>query len=211
MANEDFTTWTEDDTDSQITVTSARVSVSGYYRSEGFNGVYTDKGAGAIDGDLEHDLTIKYDSSVSSGIGNFWCLSHNLNEPSDETDALSIFHDGTNLRLREWDGGTKYSDDYAMGTTIRYVTLERDESVGTHGTLYCRIYSDSARTTLVDTLSLTLHDKEDFRYIMIFAAQGGGSIGHTWTGYAEDLDLNEAAAGGTKNKHMAVLGCGKAA
>jgi len=101
--------------------------------------------------------------------------------------------DASYIYAFEIDGGTAYNDSFTSPTiNVSYwLEIERDEAIGTYGTFYVRIYSDSARTTLVDTLSITLHtSKKDYEYLygaQSLDASGAGVL----TSYVQDLDLQE--------------------
>ncbi len=203
MANEDFTTYTEVDPNSRITVIAAKVSWSLNRQESAW--VYDDKGAAFFSGDFAHALTVTLSAASSGGFIMAWALTNDidgyrtiynaagsglfltLGAPSGTDETISIF---------EVDGvETVYNDVYtfvgAMPHTV-YLKIARDESVGTFGTLYCYIFSDAARTILLDTLSIALHtSKKDFRYI--FACETWVDDGTlATTGYMEDLDLSSS-------------------
>ena len=68
------------------------------------------------------------------------------------------------LLLQERYHGTPNVDLFICNSdTLYWLGIERDEAVD-FGTLIGRIYDDSERTSLVDTLSVTLQEKVDFRY-----------------------------------------------
>lgn len=201
MATEDFTTYTETDPNSRITVTSAKVSWSGLTRNETAY-VYADKGAAHFSGDFTHHFDGESTSeSASDSIGNFWMLANAVKNmqalDTDGDDYLACFYfDQTPLIfLRERDSSTNYQDFYSGASATQYwYECERDETVGTYGTIYLRIYSDSGRTTLLDTLSVTLHtSKKDFQYIYATNTLNSGTTS-SHTGYVQNLDL--APSGG---------------
>lgn len=157
-----------------------------------------------FDGNFEHLLKTKFDSSSTAAILSVWGLSNKTTAAAHDTYAM-IAADETFLRLywyRSGGASKLYLYEYQAGenggydvsgvisqNTYYYLEIERDESTGTYGTLLCRIYSDESRTTLVDTLSATLSAKNDFRTIY-------GVIGHdlnqavwTFTGESSYLDL----------------------
>ncbi len=197
-ATENFTTYTEEDPNTHITVTASRVTVTGLLRNENAY-VYKDKTASYFDGDFEHLITAYMTAGTSGGQNVIWGLANFIGSYSDTTkpDMLSvlIYHaGGTTYRLilQESMLGTKWSATYDISLdTPYYLKIKRDESVGTYGTIYSYIYSDSARTNLLQTLTLTLHEKEDFRYI--YAGQSMNTAqAFSISGYSENLDLQEA-------------------
>jgi hypothetical protein len=124
---------------------------------------------------------------VSNDLGNRQALY------STGKNFLSVdFYSSTafTIYLREYDATAGHTTDSYVGSlaTVYYLKIKRDEAVGTYGTLYCYIYSDSARTTLLDTLTVTLHtSKKDFQYIYGFNNSADAST--NISGYSENLDL----------------------
>jgi len=118
---------------------------------------------------------------------------------ADQALSLDFYRTGATPRilLNENIGvGNRQSSIYSItvGTTY-YLKIVRDESVGTYGTLYCYIYSDSARTTLLDTLTLTLSTaKYDFRYLYALASYNAGTA-HEHSGYVENLSISDDSEG----------------
>ncbi len=202
MANEKFLTYDSiSDPNSRVTETDSRVTWASMTRDE--TAYYADdKGVDFFDGDFIHLLTINTTNINYTDIllGVHWAVSNTLGSWQGVRDAsgdelyLSVAEGsgGVAIQLTEIDGGsiTTNSAAYVVGT-ILYLKIVRDESVGTYGTLYCYIYSDSARTTLVDTLTVTLHtSKKDFRYIYAFQSYGVPTNTGDISGYTEDLSLS---------------------
>ncbi len=141
-------------------------------------------------------------SITGTSLISFWQLANAVNDISglDSGDHLYAFYwdTGPTIYLRERDASTNYSDTYAGATATQYwYELERDEAVGTYGTIYLRIYSNSSRTTLLDTLSIALHTSlKDYRYLYVTNTldDAGGSSA---TGYSQNYDLMEAVGGAT--------------
>jgi len=98
---------------------------------------------------------------------NFSCLSLVIGR----TDNKYV------LQLIEIDDGTIHSVNAIISeNTNYYITMVRNENVGTYGALYCFIYSDSDRDTLLGTLSITLHtSKKDFRVLYALHAVEGAT------------------------------------
>jgi hypothetical protein len=200
---EDLTTYTEVDpspyyltgTADRATFTNLPQTVDAYF--------YSDKGVNHFDGNYEHLLqAITHKSGgASNPYVSVWCLANIVNDYTyirlnGDSNAISFRAvDGTSvsIQLRETVAGTPYSDTWDDGAdnTLYYLTVERDELIGDYGSLYAYIYSDSNRTNLLATLSLSLHEKEDFRYIFTTQSFNTGATG-TQTGYVELLDLSMA-------------------
>jgi len=87
------------------------------------------------------------------------------------------------------------SDEYAAAiNTTYYNKVKRDEAIGDNGTLYMYIYSDAGRTNLLDTLSVALTSKVDFRYFYVAQNTDTGGADECY-GWLENLDLQEASTG----------------
>ncbi|KKM74742.1 hypothetical protein LCGC14_1397280 [marine sediment metagenome] len=200
MAVENFTTYTEVDPNSKITVTSSKTSWATLRRNESAY-VYIDKGVNYFGGDFTIYLTYNQTGGVgNSGAGQCWTLANLVNDAQSiitaNDDYLSILCTVGVLKaiqLEECDGGTLYYSaadyDITEGTDY-YLKIVRDEAVGTYGTLYLYTYSDAARTTLLNTQSITLHSStKDFRYLYAVQSRNTGESGIYFTGYSENLEV----------------------
>ncbi|NOY72948.1 MAG: hypothetical protein GXP14_11330, partial [Gammaproteobacteria bacterium] len=204
MALEDLTTYTLVDPASDYTVTVDRVASDTANRDTTAK-VYDDKGAAFFNGDFIHQFDSELTSSTTGSSAYWLCnwlmadvVSNYIDIVIANGDCLSTFFhgSGTTFYLREVDGGVEYQDTWTFTEGITYYfEVERDETVGTYGTIYCRIYSDSARTTLLVTLNVALNSsKKDYRYIYT-ASSPNTSSGDSATGWAEKYELNIAAGG----------------
>jgi len=200
MALENFTTYTEVDPNNRYTVTATKVDVVGLERNEDAY-VYADKGVNHFDGNFE----ILLETFANSGVGAFMAHSMMSNLVDDyeghraaNSSFLAVDRDGVeDIILVERDGAGQYTDTSSRTGGPWYCIFERDEAVGTYGTMYCYIYSDSGRTTLVDTLSIALHtSKKDFRYYYAANSVNDGNV-VPFTGYSQNHDLQEAVPVGT--------------
>jgi len=203
MANENFTTYTETDPNAHISTTSTRVTFAGLHRAETAY-LYTDKGAAHFSGNFTLLVTIHCEGAVDNGAVGLWAITNDLDDIGNlDASLLSHFrvqynegsaNPGT-LILVENDSGGLYGDSVFETTPFtRYLAITRDESIGTYGTLICKVYSDSARTILEGTISLTLHSsKKDFRYIFGVSSISGGTSSQISNGYIENFDLQGAA------------------
>lgn len=192
---ENFTTYIELDPGEDITVTASTITAILVPRDINSR-VFDDKGAGHFDEDFSHDL----DATATNGtqqVMSSWCLSNDVSNLSGlittSKSFLVVQHNlGASWLLREFMAGSPYQDIATLTNgQIYYITIVRDESIGTYGTLYCYIYSNSIRTTLVDTLVVTLHQKLDLRYIYGFNSYND-SQGFTGSLTVSNLDLKEA-------------------
>ena len=196
---EDFSTYTEVDAAGTITVTSTRVTSANTDRNQNTY-VYFDKGVNFFDGNFEHWGTYNLTNNAL-WVGHFWAVTNDVGARSAWGNSLLIYTgNATDFCLMEEDSGSDYPDCYINVTnTDMFVKIIRDESVGANGTLYMYIYLEAARTTLLDTLTLTLHTSlKDYRYIYAIAGPNDGVSGRDFDGYVDSLSLSEAvaAAGG---------------
>ncbi len=198
---EDFTTYTEQDTNSHIVKTSTKVTFTNLTRNEDAY-VYIDKGEDTFAGNFTHLLTVKLTAIDTNGRAFVWGLTNIVDDMQGIDDASGYYFGimvlnagGQNWIYQNYCfGGTLQQDDFAMTlNTPYYLKIVRDESIGVHGRLNTYIYSDEARTTLLDTLQHDLGEKTDFRYIFV-ANTLNTSTGETASGYCENLTLEDASA-----------------
>jgi len=207
---EDFTTYSEYDEQGKITKTSTRVTAeSGNQNRKYTYYVYKDKGVDYFDGDFVHQFK-NYCISISWlpfavcwGISNtdaYDMYQHNVND----CDALWWYwweNSGTAYQwIAERDGASAYVDNRsgaATGVTY-YMEIERDEGVGTYGTLYAYICTNDYYSNggdLDDILSITLHTStKDFRYVYAMTSYDDNYTYGYFNGYVEDLDLEAGGA-----------------
>jgi hypothetical protein len=203
VANEDFTTYTEVDPNSRLTVTADTITSSGLTRNEDAY-AYDDKGVNFFDGDFTHSFEHRHDSA--SDIANFtgvWMLSNIIDDvkgiATASGDALVILTrndpiNGLTLFLREYNGGVSTQDSTGaiiggrLDETL-YYEVSRDESIGTFGELKLEIYTDSTKSTLLDTLTVTLTQKQDFRYVFPIVSWNDGFT-NKFDGTVSNLNLD---------------------
>ena len=204
---EDYTTYTEVDPDNAITVAANQIDVTSATVLNHAYHVYKDKGVDFFNGNFTHlakartdrtqDAPAHYAFPASWMIANdvgAWYYSLTVGGKSFLFFSLAIRAGVTEADLYESDSGTLYYD-YDTGYTLAswyWTKMVRDEAVGTYGTMYSYVYSDSTRTTLVSSQALTLHtSKKDYRYIygLNLDASGGTTVA-----YCADLDLAGAPA-----------------
>jgi hypothetical protein len=202
MPFEKFTTYTKttDAVPDPLVITDSTITGTAVSRDEDTL-VYDDKTAGNFDADFTHLLTSTRDNSVNVGNASAWALTNAIDDSqgliaASESFLYLLYNNSTNLFLAESDAGTVYTDfitTLTEGQTY-YKTIERDESIGSFGQLTCKIYSDSLRTVLVDTLVLTLHAKLDLRYIFGLMSYDDNNPARTVDLTVSNLDLGAVAA-----------------
>jgi len=223
---EDFTTYTEVDPGDDITKTADRITFTALRTREDTFYVYKDKGVDHFNGNFEHlekhTVSAWGNGAIDGGVLNTWLMANAVGDLLDLRQAnanfFSYFHYSLletgwsyYLYLEEHDGASGYEDKYKNWNinTVYFVELERDEAVGTYGTLYARICTGNyygLGGSLVDTLSLTLHtSKKDFRYIYGLTGYEDDAIAVNATGYIELLDLQEAVDQPFRNYYPHIL------
>lgn len=100
-------------------------------------------------------------------------------------------HSNIQLTLQETNSTVDTTDSTTAGLishdTNYYLTIARDDDAGTYGSLVCTIYSDSQRANVVDTLTVTLTEQQNFRYLFAMNAYNGATGGTAWSGLIADL------------------------
>ena len=131
--------------------------------------VYYDKGVDHFGTTFKHYLKATYKSGDSSSQCYIWAVSnvvddgHQWYSNSDVAMGLWLMPVGTNLYLylEDYHGGTNDHSILPTPGASYYYTVERTTS--TH--VECRIYSNPSRTTLIDTISLSINYTDKYRYI----------------------------------------------
>jgi len=196
----DFTdpAWTEEDPGTDIVVTATKVAWTAL--PENLDSyVYYDFTAAYFNGDFRHEFECELTAADDGAEMNPWSLSNDVEDAKwlydNDKDCLNLifYRNGASyyLYLYECNGGVIVDDnvEITVGTTY-YLTVVRDESVGTFGALYCYIYTDSARTILHAKLDVTLTEKQDFRYLWACLSYNSGNGALTVTGFTQNLTLS---------------------
>jgi hypothetical protein len=187
----DYTTFTEVDSEGDVTVTASKCDCVDYETRQGPPSyIYYDYGVGHFDEDYQFNQKFYTTSDAASTVAVIGGMSNEIGNVGQASDAHFVFWHYDNLiYLRELNGGSATSDT-SVGvslTTEYWYEFERDESIGTYGTIYLRLYDDEAKTSLVDTLAVTLTEKQDFRYMYPLSKFNTNSATAEWTGYVADL------------------------
>lgn len=202
MGIQNFTLWVETDPNGRLTQTRTRSTFTNLQGSEDA-WLTDDRGANFFSGNFTHDFTFRITGFTDVSYG---AQVISLTKVEDEGraifdaagDALWVQAWRTGggaftLFLTEINAGVETADSfvYALNTTY-YCRWNRDETIGANGTLILEIYSDAAKTVLVDTLSVTLNAKHDFRYIMCPQSYNIAN-GNNLSGWIENVNLNPLA------------------
>ena len=189
---EDLSTYTEVDPNSHISATSSRMTGTGINRNETAYAYY-DKGAdyfAALDIDFDFCITelSANDLFGITGISN--TLGAQNTWGVNDIRVTAYFPGGTQARLYL---GTSSGSDYmqiTVGTTY-YCTLER---VAGNAAVNLKVYSDSGRTTLLDTLTINISTASTkHRYIYGISSQ---YTDHDYaaSGYVENVVINAVSS-----------------
>jgi len=195
MAYEDYTTYTDVDTENDFTITANKIEVDTIRRGVA-SWIVKDKGAGHFT-DFEHLLKCTWiaDSSDKSECGIWGLTNANFTQEEMETNSEGIllrqFYKTTGLlhQIRLTDMSLLNSDifDSVLGTPY-YYEIERIDT-----TLTTRIYDDSNRTNLVDTLVIVCENGAKRYILACFSRADTVSFPNvTQTLDIENLDLQEA-------------------
>lgn len=190
MATEDFTTYTEVDPNSHISKTADRVTGSNVTVNEACY-VYADKGAAHF-GDFEHLITIQLTSADNGALFGCWSItngSHTLIDMDTGSDGIACQinpNPATAIHFRDWTNAN-IDSGAITNNTLYYLTLKRATTTGT-----LKIYSDAARTNLLDTLAITT-GAGTYQYIHpLYSYENTAGGGQAYSGFSENLDLQEA-------------------
>jgi hypothetical protein len=204
MAYEDFTAgnWTESDPQGEITVAANAVTVAN--RAEDVDGwVYGDYGAAHFGLAFVHEIKITHDSlSGDTSRDIFWGVSNVIDDArawadnDDQVVHCKVYDNGGSPFFQLVDRENDDSDNSVgvSSDTAYWLKITRS---GVHGeTLTVQIYDDAAKTSLVDTIAVTLTNDRTYRYVFASNTYKTGSTGNAGKVYSvcENLDLNEGGA-----------------
>lgn len=194
MANEDFTTYVEVDGSNRLTVIASRITgvdvdrdIDAYvykdFDANHFNGI------NSLFEILQDSATLLYGLGFTVGFTNI------VGDATDwESTALSAGWGealaAPNHRINLFRGAYLAADVYgANEDTLYYLTMERSADSDS-ATL--KIYSDAARTNLLDTLTLSGYGTTTkWRYCYGFSSWNAAQSGMDWDGYIQNLDLQQ--------------------
>ncbi len=166
-------------TENKVTVTNLPWNVDAY--------IYKDYGVDYFT-DFTHDFEFQFDSGLNASALLFpWCVSNDVDDvrawlSAEEGIAFWCIGNGS---LRLWELKNNQFTDSGAGT-LSPDTLYYGRAVKSGTSMSVSVYSDSGRTTLVDTRNLTL--AEDFNYRYHFASQSYNAFGagRLMTGFTQN-------------------------
>lgn len=197
-SKEDFTTYTWNNGHSHLSRSATRVTATNLPRDVD-EYLYANKGTDHFD-DFEHLIDVNLIGGAGDGLYAVWALWNVLDDywgahsANEHGIGVVIQNAGNKIFLMESHSGTLYNTEYygiTPGTTY-YLTIEK---IGT--TLTCKIYSDSARTNLLDTLQYTLHASTKWCYLYSAQSWNDGAVAKAVSGYCENLYLSRSVPHGS--------------
>lgn len=195
----DYTTFTEVDEDGLVTYTSTSVTFAGIASRQKDYYAYKDMGVDFFNEYFEFNFDFNVSSAVNTAIVCLFSVQniagdiYDVANGSSDSIHVSFYQDISgvcSLRVHEcYAGNTVLDSCTASKATDYYLKIKRDETIGSYGRVYLYVYSDSDRTTLIDTLSLDLREKKDFRYLLALSGYNNeaGDAG-TITGTVNNLE-----------------------
>ena len=199
MAVENFTTYTEVDTGDFITKTSTKVTATDVtsqtdcYLWKDFTATHFN----ALDVDFEvyceNEEALKYGHggvAITNTLDGFHGFA--------TTDIAVIAQSrGSSVAWIRLSRGNYVAHDWFIGVaaTLYYCTISR---VAGNDTVNVLVYSDSGRTNLLDTVTETGFSTTKYRYCMGFVNYDDGTANREFTGYTQNLNLNEAGGPNTE-------------
>ena len=192
MATQNLTTYTEVDPNNHLSETATRVTASTLNRDETAY-LYKDFGVDYFNAlDIDFEIIVGAASSTAGGFGGL-CVSNTLDsiDGFSAYDISALAHESAsapNHRIYLYRGAVAAGEAYGINPdTLYYLTLER---VSGSSSVQLRIYSDSGRTTLLNTLNIAGFDTATkYRYLMPMNGYNDGG-GGSFDGYVQNVDTN---------------------
>lgn len=190
--------WIVEDPNGRFEITPSTITATGLTRNEDAF-IYKDFGTDYFDGDFVHWLKTSASGGASSSRIPVWALTNEIDTPyglqNNYADCLYInwYNSSGNwiLQIYEMVNGGILADSSSnlSADTDYWLEIRRDESVGTYGTIYCDIYNNIDRTAThkVDTITITLTESNDFRYLFGLSAFNAGDD------YPADVTVSDLA------------------
>ena len=203
---QDSADYVEVDGDGRLVLTTAnKLTITDMDNDEDI-GLYIDKTADHFDGDFEFHTQVNNTGTAGNDerVG-LWAVTNSIASlgaiDTAVGDYIAVYwldNAGDEwIVLEECNAGSLTNDTsiaVAMATE-HYLKIVRDESVGTYGTVYCYIYSDVTHSTLVDTLTLALTEKQDFRYLYWMTSYESGGGAAAWDGTIQNFEIVKSESG----------------
>lgn len=200
---EDFSTYTEVDEKSTITVTASTVSwVTLDLDSTSY--VYDDKGVDHFAGDFSHQFEVVVDNVINASSRVYsYVVSNSIGSYDQIAGAneslIGFYSVGTPAFVLETHkGGSSSTFDTSITLTegVRYfVTIDRDDDAGANNTglFTATIRTGSHTGSVFDTLTVDNQtaNQKDYRYIYGVCSNDIGNTARKQDGETKNLNLNE--------------------
>jgi hypothetical protein len=193
---ENFTTYTEVDPSSRLTVAANLLTATSLHNNETAY-VYADKGAAHFAAAWEHDVDFRV-TALGGGALGFWDLANTVTHCYDQWGrhleavyaAVGIATNRFSIRSCKNATIDYYYPSIPYVNTWFYFTLERTSETACE----MRVYSNPARTLLLATRAIALVSGERHRYV--YGATSYKDATSVWlSAEIANLDLHEGAAG----------------
>lgn len=196
---EDYTTFSETDSAGDITLTSATRYDVATMRRDANSSIYKSYGANHF-GSFDHDVTGYFDTKdLGYETGGIWMLNNTGHMTDSDMDTANegitaaFYYDGSNemVVFKNYVNDSTDTNNTINLDTLYYFTIVR--TTNPSNSLTCKIYDDSGRTNLVDTLTVT-YEATTYQYLGGAFSRDSASVpDREITYYVENLDINEAA------------------
>ena len=197
---EDFSSgYTETDPNSDITISTTNLTIDSMIMDVDAY-VYKDFTAGHFGDTVDHDFECKVTGRTvaSYSVGTVWALTNVVNDGyywyANNSQAVHCWFYWTTtpvyrLYLRDCENGGTDQDFYTcLVNTWYYCTASRNAT-----SMSILIYSDSGRTSLLDTITVTLAAGRTYRYFMACNSYDIGTTA-TMSWVSDYYDLHEASS-----------------
>ena len=216
---ENFITYTIQNDFGTLSTTSPRASFTlTHTRDPEISGgafIFKDYGVGHFNSSFTQYLTVCCTVLGDYRTFAYWALSNTIGDMRVHAvggPLAGIFlyvetsiHSYPTLRGIEYVGGGSFAGyDMTLGVSY-YLTIKFDSTVGTYGTLYVNIFSDSARIHSLATRTITLGAAMSYRYLYVYSSYHDNVNLNTSSGFSDTLILGVEEASVTGNSAQMIL------
>jgi len=195
---QDFRTYTEVDPANRLTVDTEIITATNLTMDDHAL-VYRDKGLNHFGPTWEHKLKTTCDHTAGKtqnwGLAGTWAIANtiaNMNPwVATNAEAITLYwqRQPPNITINLRDFRTGHTDTHDFGPAIAIVTTYPTIQRTSETNVRCRLYSDSARTILVDTLTIAITSGDRHRYIYGLVSYDNGNANQKFYGTSEHLLL----------------------
>lgn len=191
-AAQDYTTFTEVDEDTTITVATSNIDLNAMPNRDDTSYVYKDMTSiGDFTGEVEFDLTTMSNYKWNTAI---YGASDQTDDISGWTSGFSLVQHNNNSSVvqdfRIYSATTYLDGTGDLNNATRFFSVDRST---TTWTVY--IYTDSARETLEDTIAGTI-SADSVQYLYALSTWDNNTAGRTVTADIDNMDYTPSAPAG---------------